>query len=206
MSFVNPLTALSFIEIALKNRHKAIINNAAASALGRMVELMGKKKGIPVINIVRSAKNADMLRSAGSDYVIDSSTVTFFEDLRELSEKLEATLMFDSVCNRQLQKMIEALPHGSSVVIYGNLSGHENIHINPRSFMDRNIAISGFYLGSRTKENGMLKNLLNIRQVSSLMSSGMKIKIQSRFPLEQAQQAVDTYINSMSEGKVVLVV
>ena len=56
MSLVNPLTAIEFIEIARRNKHKALINNAAASALGRMVELLGKKHGIPVINIVRSKK------------------------------------------------------------------------------------------------------------------------------------------------------
>jgi NADPH:quinone reductase len=44
MSLVNPLTALAFFDIAKKNNHKAIINNAAASALGRMVEMLGDKK------------------------------------------------------------------------------------------------------------------------------------------------------------------
>ena len=43
MSLVNPLTALAFFEMAKQNKHKAIINNAAASALGRMVEMLGEK-------------------------------------------------------------------------------------------------------------------------------------------------------------------
>jgi NADPH:quinone reductase len=202
MSLVNPLTALAFIEIARENKHKAIINNAAASALGRMVELLGKKNNIPVINIVRSRKHVEMLKVQGSEYVLDSSDASFFDELGSLSDELKATILFDSVCSRQIAKMIEVLPSGSSVIIYGNLSGHEHIHINPRSLMDKKINISGFYLRDRSNKNGLLKNVKNLREVSRLMSSDMKIKIQARFPLDKATEAIDTYINNMSGGKV----
>ena len=80
MSLVNPLTALAFFEIAKKYKHKAIINNAAASALGRMLELLGKKRGITVINNVRNQKQAGMLRQLGSRYVLDSSDLSFIGD------------------------------------------------------------------------------------------------------------------------------
>jgi len=205
MSLVNPLTALAFFEIVRERDHKAVINNAAASALGRMVELLGDKHHIPVINIVRNQKQAEMLKGAGSKYVLDSSDPSFLADLESLSGELKATVLFDSVCSKQLQHIIEALPSGSSVIIYGNLSGEEQILINPRSLIDKNINISGFYLGKRTKENGPIKNIINLRQVSRLMSSGLKIKIQNRFPLEKAREAVNAYLGNMSAGKVLLV-
>ncbi len=205
MSLVNPLTAIGFFEIARDERHKAIINNAAASALGRMVELLGKKHNIPVINIVRKDEQVRMLKSSGSEHVLNSSAPDFIDNLARLSNELNATLLFDSTCGPPLGKMIGALPSGSSVVIYGNLSGEDNIMINPRSLIDNDIKIYGFFLGARSKKNGMLKNILNMREVSRLMSSDMKIKIQGRFPLEKAQVAVDTYLSDMSSGKVLLV-
>jgi len=205
MSLVNPLTALEFIEIARKQRHKAIINNAAASALGRMVELLGNKHGITVINIVRTQKHVEALKSMGSEFVLDSSDTLFIDNLKLLSKELQATLLFDSVCSRQLQKMIEALPPDSSVIIYGNLSGEENIIVNPRGIIDNNKSISGFYLGSKTKENGLLKNMINLRKVSRLMSTDLKIKIQSRFPLTSVNVAMEVYQKNMSEGKVLLI-
>jgi NADPH:quinone reductase len=173
--------------------------------LGRMVELLGKKHRIPVINIVRKQSQADLLNSTGSKYVLDSSDPGFFENLRELSLKLNATILFDSVCDNHLGNIIEQLPFGSSVVIYGNLSLAQEIKINPRSLIDSNINISGFYLGRRSIENGMFKNLLNLREVSRLMSSDMKIRIGSKFPMSRAQEAVDTYLVNMSAGKVLLV-
>jgi NADPH2:quinone reductase len=205
MSLVNPLTALSFFEIVKQRRHKAMINNAAASALGRMVELLGKKHQIPVINIVRNQNNIALLKGLGSQYVLDSSVPEFLEQLSSLSAELNATILFDSVCSRQLEQIIEVLPSGSSVIIYGNLSGEEQININPRSLIDNDITLSGFYLGARSKENGLVKNMQNLMAVSKLMSTDLTIKIQNRFPLNKAQEAVDTYLGNMTAGKVILV-
>jgi len=205
MSLVNPLTALAFFEIAKLGKHKAIINNAAASALGRMVELFGKKHSIPVINIVRNQRQAEMLRQLGSRYVLDSSDPSFIKDLGTIVHELNATLLFDSVCSRQLELMCDVLPTGSTVIIYGNLSGEEQILLKPRTLIANNLKISGFYLGSRAKENGMFRNIMNLRQVSALMSSDLKISIQGRFPLSEIHEAVDTYLANMSAGKVVLV-
>jgi len=205
MSLVNPLTAIGFIEIARQNRHKAIINNAAASAVGRMVELLGEKHHIQVINIVRSQKHVESLKKTGSGHVLDSTSPSFADELGTLAKELQATVLFDSVCSWQLEKMIEVLPAGSSVIIYGNLSGAEQIMINPRSLIDNNINISGFYLGHRSKENGTLKNMMNLLEVRGLMEKNLKIKIRERYPLNMAQEAVDAYLNDMTAGKVLLI-
>lgn len=205
MSLVNPLTALAFIEIAEEGRHRAIINNAAASALGRMVELLASIKKIPVINLVRSSEHVEMLKQKGSKYVLNTSDPLFIDNLGQLSNELNATLMFDSVCGKELPEMIEVLPPNSSVYIYGNLSGAEHININPRSLIDNNIKVSGFFLGRRAGENGLIKNMKNLRKVGSLMSNDLNIKIQGRFTLDNAQEAVETYLSNMSTGKVLLI-
>lgn len=75
----------------------------------------------------------------------------------------------------------------------------------PRTIIANNINIKGFYLGVRAKENGLFRNMMNLREVSALMSSDLKISIQGRFPLSGTQEAVDTYMKNMSAGKVLLV-
>lgn len=205
MSLVNPLTALSFFEIVKQHGNKALINNAAGSALGRMVELLGKKNKIPVINLVRNQNSVESLKSQGSRYVLNSSDPSFITDLGILSKDLQATVLFDSVCSSQLQAMIEVLPHNSSVIIYGNMTGEKEICVNPRNLIANNINIAGFYLANKAKENGLFKNMLNIMKVSHLMSTDLTIKIQGRFSLDKAQEAIDTYLNNMSAGKVIFV-
>jgi NADPH:quinone reductase-like Zn-dependent oxidoreductase len=53
MSFVNPLTAMAMLDIASSKNVKAVIVNAAASSLGRMLNRFLPAEGIEIINIVR---------------------------------------------------------------------------------------------------------------------------------------------------------
>ena len=53
MSFVNPLTAMEMLDYAKQHKNKAVIMNAAASALGRMVNRLMPPQKISIINIVR---------------------------------------------------------------------------------------------------------------------------------------------------------
>lgn len=205
MMLVNPLTALAFIDIAKKNNHKAIINNAAASSLGRMVEFLAAKSGIPVINLVRKKEQVETLSKAGSPYVLNTSEDSFIKNFSSLSSKLDATLLFDSVCSPVTGKMINALPEGSSVIIYGNLTGEEFFPVNPRSLIDKDIEIHGFFLGSYAGNNSMFRNMLNLLKVGTLLKDDIRIKINNTYPLEKAQEAVDTYLNNMTEGKILLV-
>ena len=55
------------------------------------------------------------------------------------------------------------------------------------------------------KENGLLKIVRNINRVRQLLKNDIKVTIQDRFPLDKAQFAVDTYLNNMTGGKVLLV-
>jgi NADPH:quinone reductase len=204
MSLVNPLTALAFIDIVKRGKHKALINNAAASSLGRMVLLLSGKEGIPLINIVRRAEQAEILKRLGAENIINSSDPGFTDDLRSLASRLNATILFDSVGGPRFPEIIEALPSGSSVVIYGVLSKEDHVVINPRRLLANDIKISGFYLGNHTRKNAFIKNILDLRRVSRLMSSEMVISVNAVFPLEKAQEAFDTYLKNMSAGKVLL--
>ena len=67
MMLVNPMTAVAFFDLIKHDRHKAIVNSAAAGALGGMIRLLAVKHNIPVINIVRNEEQVKMLVSAGSN-------------------------------------------------------------------------------------------------------------------------------------------
>ena len=67
---MNPLTALSFFEIAEGLNRRSMLHTAAASALGRMVLKLGLKTGIDVICVVRRDAQAAELRRIGAKYVV----------------------------------------------------------------------------------------------------------------------------------------
>lgn len=95
--FVNPLTALGFVETARSGGHKAIIHTAAASNLGQMLAKICLADGIPLINIVRSPQQVDLLRGLGATHVLNSRDADFLARLTDAIAEAGATIAFDAV-------------------------------------------------------------------------------------------------------------
>ena len=95
--FVNPLTALGFVETARREGHKAIVHTAAASNLGQMLQNICRADGIPLINIVRSAAQVDVLRGMDAAFVLDSRDEDFGERLTDAIATVGATVAFDPI-------------------------------------------------------------------------------------------------------------
>ena len=104
--FVNPLTALAMVETMRNEGHKAIVHTAAASNLGQMLNRICQADGVPLVNIVRSAEQAKLLRDAGAAHVVDSTADTFRDDLTEACHRTGATIAFDAIGGGKLANAI----------------------------------------------------------------------------------------------------
>ncbi len=105
-SFVNPLTALGFVETMRREGHTALVHTAAASNLGQMLNRICLADEVPLVNIVRKPEQADLLRDQGATHVIDSSTDSFFTDLVAALKDTGATMAFDAVGGGDLASQI----------------------------------------------------------------------------------------------------
>ena len=95
-SFVNPLTALAFVETMKMENHTALVHTAAASNLGQMLVKICKDDGIQLVNIVRKQEQVDLLKSIGAEYVCNTSDESFMDDLVTALVETAATLGFDA--------------------------------------------------------------------------------------------------------------
>ena len=96
-AWINPLTALGFVETMRREGHTALANTAAASNLGQMLVRTCLKDRIPLVNIVRSAEQVALLKALGAAYVCDSTAPTFLADLTEALATTGATIAFDAL-------------------------------------------------------------------------------------------------------------
>src|SRR5216683_4872896 len=104
--FVNPLTALGMTETMRREGHKALVHMAAASNLGQMLNKICLKDGIGLVNIVRSAEQAKLLRGIGAKHVVDSTAPSFTDDLTQALVETGATLAFDAIGGGKLAGQI----------------------------------------------------------------------------------------------------
>lgn len=126
--FVNPLTALCFLETMRAEGHKAIVHTAAASNLGQMLNHICQADGVDLVNIVRRPEQAEILKKIGAKYICDSSSDTFAADLTDAIHATGATLAFDATGGGDLASKILSAMEAAAARTPGAYSIYGSIH------------------------------------------------------------------------------
>lgn len=206
MMLVNPLSAWALMDIARRGGHRAVVQTAAASALGRMVVRLGRRFGLPVISVVRRAQQVETLRTLGADaeHILNSGDSDFDRRLMESCRPLGATLGFDAVAGEMTARLLKAMPPRSRVLVYGALS-LEPCRVEPASLIFEGKKVEGFWLSEWLRQHSVLSQLRLARRVQKLLATELKSDVQARLPLSKAAEALKQYATNMSGGKVLLV-
>lgn len=198
---VNPLTAWALVDEARRGRHRAAVQTAAASALGRMIVRLGQRFSLPLINVVRRPEQVTLLRQMGAEHVLNSADPGFDAGLRELCRKLGATIGFDAVAGEMSARVLRAQPPGSRLLVYGALSLGAS-QADPGSLIFEGKRLEGFWLSAWLRQGSRLGQFRTARRVQKLLAHELKTEISARFPLEQAARALEQYAGNMTGGKV----
>lgn len=203
MFIVNPLTAWSLMEVAKREGQRALVQTAAASALGRMIVRLGRQRNVVTINIVRRDEHIAMLRALGAEHVLNSTAGDFEKRLLEVCHSENARLAFDAVAGELTGKVLSAMPEGGRLIIYGGLA-QQPCSLDPRSFINEGKSMEGFYLGRAMRQLRMAQRLVMVRRAQQALAKELQTDIQARVPLEAVTQGLQQYVQNMSAGKVLV--
>lgn len=204
MLIVNPMSALSLFEVLERGRHPAMVNTAAASTLGGMLLRLGKRYRVPIIHIVHRPEQVDLVCERGGEVVLNSSEADFVEQLRVAARQYRATLFLDAIGGDMTQKLAEAAPYGSTILMYARMSGKYSA-INSRTALIKNLHFAGWFLPNWMREKSILQTLRFSGKAQSLLESDLASPVRMRIPLAQAQQGLEDYRGQMTAGKILLV-
>jgi len=202
---INPFTAMGLLETARRGGHRAAIQTAAASQLGRMLLAMANEDNYPLINIVRRDAQVALLKSRGARYVLNSSYEGFADELKTLCERLSATAAFEAIAGDMTGTLHNAMPRGSMIYVYGALSEEPCGNIDPLQLIFHNKTVTGFYLGAWLRRRGTIGVLRAARRVQRMLLDGrIETTIQRRLRLDEAVEGLKQYVEHMTEGKVLI--
>jgi NADPH:quinone reductase-like Zn-dependent oxidoreductase len=201
---VNPLTAWALVDAARSGGHRAAVQTAAASALGRMVVRLGQRFRLPIVNVVRRAEQVELLRGMGAEHVLNSSDPDFDNQLRQTCHQLHATIGFEAVAGEMSGRVLTAQPQGSRMLIYGGLSLRP-VAVDPGPLIFEGKKLEGFWLSGWLRHRNLVSQLRVARQVQSMLAGDLKTEIRARLPLEKAAEGVAQYSSEMTAGKVLIV-
>lgn len=199
--FVNPFSAWALMELARRGKHRALVQSAAASTLGRMLQKLARKEKLTLVNVVRRAEQEEMLRKLGAEHVVNSSEPEFAERLRLICHELGVTLAFDAVAGPMTGQLAGALVDGGTVIVYGGLSEQE-CRIHPKEFIFHRKKVEGFWLSEFFKGRFGKDQLRALVEVPTLLGKDLETPIRARLPLESAGEALSIAASDMTAGKV----
>lgn len=174
---------------------ETLLVHAAAGGVGLLLVQMAKRLGARVIGLTSSEAKAQVVREAGADEVVLSTTDW-------VSAAKGADVAYDSIGSTLMQSF-EAVRTGGHVVFYG-MAGGDPPFVDPRMLMDT----------SKTLTGGDLWNVLTsreerIRRSSELFAwvreGSLTIHIAAKFPLAEGAKAHAFLESRASSGKVLLI-
>lgn len=198
--FVNPLTSLAFVETMKMENHTALVHAAAASNLGQMLVKICAKDGVPLVNIVRSQAQVDLLKGIGATHIVNSSDDDFLDQLTTALIETGATIGFDPIGGGKLagqilgcmevaavKRMTTYSRYGSDtfkqVYIYGALD------VGP-TILNRNFgltwSLSGFLLTPFLQKAGMETNMRLRKRVVDELTTTFKSHYSHEISLTEA--------------------
>ncbi|CDW84327.1 zinc-binding dehydrogenase family protein [Stylonychia lemnae] len=205
MHFVNPLTAIAFVDIVKNHKAQAVIQTGAASQLGRMFVKLAQEERIPLINIVRRQEQAQILQELGAEYILNSSEPDFLERLGELSKKLKASLCFEAVAGDLTGDIMSKMPYGSKCIVYGCLSEQPVGGIESLVLIGRNQKLEGFLLNNWMKSKSLwgLGSLIT-KCIRLMRNKTFHSEIAKRVSLFQVESEIPEYQKNMTLGKYII--
>jgi NADPH:quinone reductase-like Zn-dependent oxidoreductase len=203
----NPLTAVGFFKILEPELKHGdwILNNAAASALGRMVIKLAKKKGFKTINVVRRRNVVEELLALGADACIVSTEEDVVARVKELTQGQGVKVALDPVVGEGLATMTGACGVGGTVVVYGMMEGAA-ANVSVVDVLFRKVVVKGFWVGKWLEEDlhGEEKDEIMKETIESMADGTLAAPIGAKFSLQQIAEAVAECNKPGKRGKPVL--
>lgn len=187
--FVNPYTAVAITSTVRDEcKAKAFVHTAAASQLGQMiVRLCVKEKDLTLINVVRREEQAEILRGLGAKYVVvtgrddpaaDTAANTKWKaELKALIKEHKATVAFDAVAGTMSGAILNLLPYGGSLYVYGGLAGKVG-NVDPMDLIYLRKKMNGFLLPRWLQPKGditttLFTSLPRLRAAGAIVNEGL---------------------------------
>lgn len=198
----NPATALVMLEdIVPMQAGDWVILNAANSAVGQNVVKVGQALGLRIACVVRREGAAQGLRDLGADVVLvdDGNGAP-----PALPDGAKARLALDAIGGVATERLASAVADGGTVVNYGLLSG-DSPRLSAHDLVFRGLTLRGFWLASWFGKAGTARISQVYGQLVTWLGEGrIGAKVDARYPIAEAAEAVAHAAREGREGKVLL--
>ena len=115
-----------------------------------------------------------------------------------------AKTCFEAIGGKFTGLIAKAMPKNSTITVYGDLSGEKVGDIETMDLLFGNKVINSFMLVHWVESKSQITLLPIFYKIRKMINKTLKSHIAKKFPLEKVSEAIDYYINHMTEGKIII--
>ncbi|MFE7742692.1 zinc-binding dehydrogenase [Nocardia sp. NPDC057455] len=184
-----PLSALMLIEDLELSSGDWLAINAANGAVGRLVNVFARQRGLNVLNLVRGPASVAALRELGYEPVLDTESEGWRDQVEAATSGAPIRRAVDQVGGRAAAAELALLAPGGQLISFGALSG-QPLSLDPGALIFKQVVIKGFWGAKRIEEIGAEHRGRLIRELIGHAAGGtLRLDIEAAYPLEAAADA-----------------
>jgi NADPH2:quinone reductase len=199
-----PFSAISLLEILQAKQGDWIVQTAANGAVGKIMGVLAKSRGINLLNFVRRDDAVKELTNRGMDNVLSTGTEGWQQKARALIGKAGAVSAIDSVGGEMGAELVDLLGVNGELIVFGTATGTP-LQLNSGALIMKQITVKGFW-GSMVS-NDMDPAQRN-RLITELLTLAVKGELQPEdggsFDLDDVTAAMTAALTPGRAGKVML--
>ncbi|EDK31375.1 trans-2-enoyl-CoA reductase, putative (macronuclear) [Tetrahymena thermophila SB210] len=204
--FINPFTAVGFLDIVRKLNAQCVVLNAANSAVGRMSIKLFNNQNIKTIAIVRRQEQIQNLYDIGATHVLLSTNEKFDQELVQTIKQNKAKVFYDALGGEYSGLIFKNLENSGMLVGYGRFSNNKINDIDPIDLVFKQKEIKGFWLSKWYEQKGSEEQQQIKKLVENQITSTFSTRIQqTQVPDDDnINELIKLALNNSGQGKYVL--
>jgi mitochondrial enoyl-[acyl-carrier protein] reductase / trans-2-enoyl-CoA reductase len=201
---INPPTALLLLgDVVALAAGEWLVQNAANSAVGKLLIRLARQHGYRTVNVVRRPETVEALRALGADAcVVDGPGLA--ERVGEATGGAAIRLGIDAVAGGATDRISECLADGGTVCCYGSMSGDDPT-VSRGALIYRGISLTGFMLGRALAR----RSAHQVRELYAGLADGVRggslqVPIESIYPIDRMADALRHAAGGGRDGKILV--
>ncbi|WP_424933154.1 zinc-binding dehydrogenase [Amaricoccus macauensis] len=197
-----PFSAISLLETLKADEGDWIIQTAANGAVGRIMSVLAKSRGINLLNLVRRSEAAEEIEAAGMTNVVSTSEPDWKDKAREIIGEGRVVSAIDSIGGDTSAALVELLGPDGELVVFGTATGAP-MPLSSGELIMKQITVKGFWGSRVSAEMDPEVRQRLIKELVTLVAKGeLVLQVEAVFDLDHPTEAVKAALTPGRTGKV----
>ncbi len=180
-----------------------VIQNVANSAVGRLLIVLARQRGLRTVNVVRRADLAGELQALGADSVVADGN-DLARQVTEATGDARIMLGIEAIGGAATGRLADCLATDGTLVHYGSMSG-EDPKVTRNNFIYRGVRLTGFMLGRFLAR----RSPAEIRAIyadlgGQVMAGKLSAPVDTVYPIENIRDALAHADKGGRNGKILV--